>query len=141
MIKRLITITALTILLALTPTLIIFKVTATASEMPAIAEEVLGKFRTARLLKNLEVCTLKSELAGDLMLSRQNGDQMSVKIDLWLKNTNQETSWMIGVTRLAWEEPLWRTTENRQRAIDDFKNRIYIECFDEATAADDQAQK
>jgi hypothetical protein len=134
MIKKLVTITALAMLFASSSTLITFYVTAAASEMPAVAEEVLREFRTATFLKKLEVCKGKSEFAGELMLSRQNGDQMSDKIDILLKNPNPMTSWMIGVTRLAWEEPFWQTTENRQKAVGDFKNQIYTECFDEATA-------
>ena len=134
MIKKLVTITALAMLFASSSTLIAVNITAAASEMPAVAEEVLRKFRTATSIKKLEVCQLKSEVAGDLMVSRQNGDQMSDKINLWLEDPNPETGWLIWVTRLAWEEPFWKTTGIRQRAVDDFKNQIYTECFDEVTA-------
>jgi hypothetical protein len=135
MIKKLVTITALAMLFASSSTLIAVNVTAASKiETSEFTEGVLGAVRHATFMKRLELCQARSEVAGDLMVSRQNGDQMSDKINLWLEDPNPETGWLIWATRLAWEEPFWKTTENRQRAVDDFKNQIYTECFDEVTA-------
>ena len=135
MIKKLVTVTAFVMLFASSSTLIAVNVTAASKiETSEFTEGVLGAVRHATFLKRLELCQARSEVAGDLMVSRQNGDQMSDKINLWLEDPNPETGWLIWATRLAWEEPFWKTTENRQRAVDDFKNQIYTECFDEVTA-------
>ena len=64
------------------------------------------------------------------MEDRQDGGLMSDEINFWLENQNIESERILSVIRLAWEEPLWETVEDKQRAVNSFKNKIYTECFD-----------
>jgi hypothetical protein len=133
MIRKLVTTKALAMPFAFLSAFITFNAVA-EPEIPTLADEFLQKMRTIAITTDLEVCQVKSENAGSLMISRQNGDQMSDKISIFLENQSAIAAKMIGVTRLAWEEPVWQTTKNKQRAVDEFKNQIYTECFDEVIA-------
>lgn len=147
MIKKLVTVTALAMFFALSSTLIAVNVTAAASEGSACSgsgsaavscsdnefEKFLETIRHATFLTRLEACKTRSELAGSLMESRQDDGLMSDEINFWLENQNIESEWILSVIRLAWEEPVWQTSENQQRAVNGFKNKIYTECFDEVT--------
>ena len=145
MIKKLVTVTAFVMLFAFLSTSITFNVVS-ASEGSACSgsgvsscsddefEKFLGTLRRNGLPIRLKLCQTRSELAGALMEDRQDGGLMSDEINFWLENQNIESERILSVIRLAWEEPLWETVEDKQRAVNSFKNKIYTECFDEVAA-------
>jgi hypothetical protein len=145
MIKKLVTVTAFVMLFAFLSTSITFNVVS-ASEGSACSgsgvsscsddefEKFLGTLRRNSLPIRLKLCQSRSEVAGVLMENRQDDGLMSDEINFWLENQNIESERILSVIRLAWEEPVWQTSENQQRAINGFKNKIYTECFDEVTA-------
>ena len=136
MIKKLVTITAFVMLFAFLSTSITFNVVS-ASEVSACSglgvfscsDDEFEKFRETSFANRLRLCRSRSEIAGFLMKNRQDDGLMSDEINFWLEGNSRVESTLLDI-RLAWEEPLWETVEDKQRAVNSFKNKIYTECFD-----------
>jgi hypothetical protein len=76
-------------------------------------------------------CKLHSYLAGEIMTSRQSGQQMATLIDI--AKAEADNSRAVQLAQLivvdAYESPRFSTENYKARAISEFKNKWYLRCF------------
>lgn len=70
------------------------------------------------------ICETYSGLAGSIMDSRQSGASMATVIAVV-----REDAYATQIAKTAYEQPRWHTDESRQRAIEDFRDAVYLECY------------
>ena len=70
------------------------------------------------------ICETYSGLAETIMDSRQSGTSMATVIAIV-----REDAYATNMVRIAYEQPRWHTDESQQRAIEDFRDAVYLECY------------
>lgn len=70
------------------------------------------------------ICEAYSGLAETIMDSRQSGTSMAAMIAIV-----SDDAYATHMVRTAYEQPRWHTGENQQRAIEDFRDEVYLECY------------
>ena len=76
-------------------------------------------------MTKLEICTIVSEQASEIMTYRQSNGSMP---ELLTTNTNEA---FIEVVVMAYNIPLYRVEKNKRSAIGEFKNDIFLWCLDQ----------
>ena len=74
-------------------------------------------------------CAQLGEIADSIMHSRQSGDALSEMIDLAKSFGGDLGKVLTQITIDAYEEPKWRTEENKQNAISEFRNKVELQCY------------
>lgn len=72
------------------------------------------------------ICEAYSGLAETIMNGRQAGTSMATMITIV-----SDDDYATHMVRTAYEQPRWHTGENRQRAIEEFRDAVYLECYKE----------
>ena len=72
-----------------------------------------------------ELCKSISESAEYMMQLRQNGRSMSSMMDHF-----QDSEMAKQIVTAAYNEPRYRTDENKKRAKQEFANKVYSECIE-----------
>lgn len=70
------------------------------------------------------ICESYSGLAETIMGGRQTGTSMAAMIAIV-----SDDAYAAHMVRTAYDQPRWHTGENRQRAIEDFRDAVYLECY------------
>lgn len=70
------------------------------------------------------ICETYSGLAESIMHSRQSGMSMAEVISIV-----SEDAYATHMVRTAYDQPRWHTGESQQRAIEDFRDAVYLECY------------
>lgn len=70
------------------------------------------------------ICESYSGLAETIMDGRQTGTPMAVMIAIV-----SDDAYATHMVRTAYEQPRWHTGESQQRAIEDFRDAVYLECY------------
>jgi len=79
---------------------------------------------------NDEMCTDMSELAASIMKARQQGASMSLVISAATKNLDDATSAAIREIVIdAYNAKRWHSESIQKRAIDDYRNKIFLLCI------------
>ena len=64
-----------------------------------------------------------------VMGARQDGVSLSENISLVPSDDKEVAEMMREIILNAYESPRYRTDENIQRAIQDFENEVYLDCY------------
>jgi len=79
-----------------------------------------------------ETCQLTSDIGGIVMVGRQNGISMSKMVDT-VRNfpvTDKATSELcVHMIAKAYDSPRYYSENLQQRAVEDFKNDVYLLCL------------
>ena len=70
------------------------------------------------------ICDTYSGLAETIMDGRQTGTPMAAMIAIV-----SDDAYATHMVRTAYEHPRRHTGENQQRAIEDFRDAVYLECY------------
>lgn len=70
------------------------------------------------------MCETYSGLAETIMDGRQTGTPMATMIAIV-----SDDAYATHMVRTAYEQTRWHTGENQQRAIEDFRDAVYLECY------------
>lgn len=70
------------------------------------------------------ICESYSGLAETIMDGRQTGTPMAAMIAIV-----SDDAYATHMVRTAYDQPRWHTGENQQRAIEDFRDAVYLECY------------
>jgi soluble P-type ATPase len=95
-----------------------------------VAMAILAALSTTASAELTE-CKSHSYLAGEVMNSRQSGQQMAAVIDI--VKAEADNSRLVQLAQLivvdAYESPRFSTENYKARAISEFKNKWYLRCF------------
>ena len=70
------------------------------------------------------ICETYSGLAETIMDGRQTGTSMATMIAIV-----SDDAYATHIVRTAYEQPRWHTDESQQRAIEGFRDEVYLECY------------
>lgn len=100
--------------------------------LTAVCTSFIFMFPTAKAqTMDHHTCTQIAELAESVMEARQlGGDIIHILNRLeTLEDTNPFKEPLIGLTHIAFETPRYSTESMQERAMNDFKSQVYIECI------------
>lgn len=78
------------------------------------------------------MCASKSSIARNMMISRQNGVSMSSVMSIVEKieaDSPLDREEVRGMLISAYESPRYQTDSAQLRAVEDFENSIYLDCY------------
>lgn len=73
----------------------------------------------------IAICEPVAQLAESVMRARQNGVPASAAMNV--ANGNPA---VMNLVRLAWREPRYHTQEMQDRAVQEFRDKLFMACFD-----------
>lgn len=94
--------------------------------VPKVASQPVSK-------EALDSCRSYSNVAAAIMEERQEGTPMPDLMDA-LSSIEEQPELAQTMVRLAYEEPMYRAPEHKQRAISKFRDDTYKRCFDSLEA-------
>jgi hypothetical protein len=99
-------------------------------KMLSVAMALLAALSTTASAELTE-CKSHSYLAGEVMTSRQSGQQMATVIDIVKAEAGNSRAVQIAqlIVVDAYESPRFSTEKYKARAISEFKNKWYLWCF------------
>jgi predicted transcriptional regulator len=91
--------------------------------LPVLALSLTMSFGTVAN-ESTEVCVKYSELAAEIMSSRQSNIPIA-KIYELLKGSDLS----IALLKKAYKEPLWTAEQNKKKAVNEFANEVFMICI------------
>lgn len=77
----------------------------------------------------VELCEAMSEMAGKIMTARQRGVPMSTLATLPQSDSEEVRNLRKELLIAAFESPRYSSEDYQEKAVVDFKNGVFLECF------------